>query len=184
MRKKLTAELIGNITQHIHKGHFVEHACQMVGISRRTYYDWLERGERELNEIESLTSATAPGNTHTELLSGQDTPENSGPGAESLYVQFYTAIKTSEAKLIDTALTQIKQMSTERKSWEAWFRFLESRFPAYFRREVTVIHDDEMAARRYALILEELRKPPAIEASPKLLEAAHSTSHTTQCANL
>jgi len=187
MRKKLTAELIGNITQHIHKGHFVEHACQMVGISKRTYYDWLERGERELNEIESLTSATAPGSAHTAHTTqdnGQPAAESNGqseeahPGAASLYVRFYTAIKTAEAKLIDSALTQIKAFSTERNSWEAWFRFLESRFPRYFRREVTVIHDDEMAERRYAEILAALRRPaqPVIEAEVKLIEASTTAS--------
>jgi hypothetical protein len=50
-------------------------------------------------------------------------------------------------------------MSTERKSWEAWFRFLESRFPKYFKREISVQVDDETAERRYNDLLAALRQP-------------------------
>lgn len=135
MKSKLTKETIDNIAINIHKGHFIDHACRLSGITKKTYYLWLQRGEAEVE--------------------AEDYDETTG----SLYGYFYTSVKKAEVLLIDHALEQIRSMSTERKSWEAWFRLLESRFPDYFRREMTVVHDNELFAQRIGELVSALRQP-------------------------
>ncbi len=129
----LNDALIEKIAGLIRDGHFIKHACAGVGISETCIYNWLQLADNDIRDnIE---------------------PEN------SVYVRLAEALKKAEFDLLSVAYNQIKKMSTERKSWEAWFRFLESRFPQYFRREMTVIHDDEMAERRYQELLAALRQP-------------------------
>ncbi len=129
----LNNALIERLSGLIRDGHFIKHACAGCDISERVIYDWLQQGDIDIgNSIE---------------------PE------DSVYVRLVQAMKKAEFDLLSVAYNQIKKMSTERKSWEAWFRFLESRFPQYFRREMTVIHDDEMAERRYQELLAALRQP-------------------------
>ncbi len=133
MKTKLTPELIDRLSGYIRDGHFIKHACAGVGINESTIYKWLDQADKDQNQG----------------LEAQ----------ESIYVQLCESLKKAEFDLLNVAYTQIKSMSTERKSWEAWFRFLESRFPQYFKREITVIHDDEMAERRYNDLLAALRQP-------------------------
>ncbi len=136
-RTILNDDLIERLSLLIREGHFIKHACAGVDISERTIYDWLQHGDIDIgNGIE---------------------PE------DSVYVRLAQAIKKAEFELLSDAYNKIKAMSTERKSWEAWFRFLESRFPQYFRREMTVIHDDEMAERRYQELLAALRQPKTVQ---------------------
>ncbi len=46
MRSKLTPELQEKICEYIAKGHYIERACALCGIGRRTFYTWLEKAER------------------------------------------------------------------------------------------------------------------------------------------
>ena len=132
-RTILDSALIDKLTGLIREGHFIKHACAGCSISEAAIYKWLQQGDKDIgNGIES---------------------------EDSIYVSLVESIKKAEFDLLSDAYTKIKSMSTERKSWEAWFRFLESRFPQYFRREMTVIHDDEMAERRYQELLVALRQP-------------------------
>lgn len=55
---KLTDETSKTILELIEAGNYVEVACSVAGIGVRTYYDWLERGEADLDaEEETLFSA-------------------------------------------------------------------------------------------------------------------------------
>ena len=42
---KLTLELQEIILKHIEAGNYAKDACHAVGISEKTYYEWLKRGE-------------------------------------------------------------------------------------------------------------------------------------------
>ena len=42
---KLTPQLRDRICEYIAKGHYIERACALCGISRRTFYNWLEKAE-------------------------------------------------------------------------------------------------------------------------------------------
>ena len=42
---KLTPELQETILKYIEAGNYAKHACQAVGISEKTYYEWLKKGE-------------------------------------------------------------------------------------------------------------------------------------------
>lgn len=52
---KLTDDLIEGFIGHIKRGARITAACQLLEISRRTYYDWNERGLTLLDEIEDKT---------------------------------------------------------------------------------------------------------------------------------
>jgi hypothetical protein len=43
----LTEELIGRVEQMLRAGNYVEVACAAAGVGRRTFYEWLSRGEEE-----------------------------------------------------------------------------------------------------------------------------------------
>jgi transposase len=45
MRTKLTPELQEKIIKYIKGGNYIVIACQAVGISEVTYYDWIKKGE-------------------------------------------------------------------------------------------------------------------------------------------
>lgn len=49
---KLTPEVSDKILELIRNGNYVEVACAEAGIGVRTYYDWLERGEADLDAEE------------------------------------------------------------------------------------------------------------------------------------
>ena len=49
---KLTDQLIEDFIGHVKRGARITAACQLLDISRRTYYDWNERGLTLLDEIE------------------------------------------------------------------------------------------------------------------------------------
>lgn len=155
MKSKLTPELIERLCTLIKEGHFAKHACAGVGISERALYDWLGKAENEDTQgIEPYDPATGTG---------------------SLYVHLLQSIKKAEFEFVDVGYKAIRANAAERKSWEAWFRHFESRFPALFKREITVYHDDEMAERRYKELLNALRTPE-IKVSEPPLELTEQTA--------
>jgi transposase len=52
---KLTPEITEIICQYIEKGNSIETAAQAVGICRKTFYNWLDRGEKEEPEFIQFT---------------------------------------------------------------------------------------------------------------------------------
>jgi transposase len=52
---KLTPELTKRLCDWLEAGNFIETACDMEGISRESFYEWLRRGERAWsNDIEPV----------------------------------------------------------------------------------------------------------------------------------
>lgn len=50
-KSKLTADLQAKIVKLIRQGNYAETACNAVGISDVTYYNWLKWGEKEPDSI-------------------------------------------------------------------------------------------------------------------------------------
>ena len=44
---KITDELIVQICDHIREGNYVESSCFACGKAKRTYYNWVKRGEED-----------------------------------------------------------------------------------------------------------------------------------------
>lgn len=63
MKTKLTPELQEKIIKYIKGGNYIVIACQAVGISEVTYYDWIKRGkageEPFLKFLKSIKKAKA-----------------------------------------------------------------------------------------------------------------------------
>jgi len=54
---KITDELIDQICNHIREGNYVESSCFACGIAKRTYYNWVKRGEEDTEkEVDSVYS--------------------------------------------------------------------------------------------------------------------------------
>ena len=67
-KSKLTPELTERICDFIRKGNYISTACQIVGIHKATYYNWLEQGETDIEA-----------------------------GIDSMYADFVKAVKKAEA---------------------------------------------------------------------------------------
>jgi len=50
-KTKLTPELQAEIVKYIQAGNYARHACLAVGISERTYYNWIEWGEERQSGV-------------------------------------------------------------------------------------------------------------------------------------
>ncbi|MHA1304883.1 MAG: IS630 transposase-related protein [Candidatus Heimdallarchaeaceae archaeon] len=54
---KLTSELQGQIVKYIKSGNYVETACDAVGIAKKTYYEWLKKGEQGIEPYSNFSNA-------------------------------------------------------------------------------------------------------------------------------
>jgi len=109
-RIKLTGEAIGGICEYIKEGSTVAHACMASGISRRTYYYWIERGE-QVEEKEA----------NEEILTEE----------EGLFLQFIQAIRKAEA---ECQIKLVREISND-KNWQSKAWLLERRFPEDWARK-------------------------------------------------
>jgi len=51
--EKLTPKIQDEIIKVIRSGNYIETACAYVGINKTTFYDWLRKGAREKDRVES-----------------------------------------------------------------------------------------------------------------------------------
>ena len=87
-------------------GWYVKVAVESVGIGRRTYYDWLERGKKALELQEN----------------DKDVPES-----EKIYCQFCQSVRQSEAEGEGVLVTAIfSQISND---WRAALEILSRKYP-------------------------------------------------------
>ena len=101
---KLTEELISKLYKIIEAGNYAIHACQAVGISNTSYYDWLKQGELDSSNSE-----------------------------ETIFSSFFDAIKQAEGKAIVFHMDCIHKAGGE-GNWQASMTWLERRFPDLFGR--------------------------------------------------
>lgn len=102
MKLKLTPELNEQITKYIEAGNYIKIACRMVGISRSTHYNWMERGKKAL-ELEEK---------------GKKVPES-----EKVYLDYLDTIKKAEATAIVRNVLIIQ--TAAKKTWQAAAWWLE-----------------------------------------------------------
>ena len=102
-RCKLTLQLQQKIIELILKGNYVKVACNAVGISEVTYYDWIKRGEHAIKKHRT--------NKFSKFLKSIEIAQAE---SESKFVEIVQDASLYDAKHAEWML--------ERKSWKRWGR--------------------------------------------------------------
>ena len=130
----LTPEIVEAVANVVRVGARRKDAALALGVSERTYYKWLERGNREIARL----SAT-----------GED--ETDSDPAEQLYVQFVQASTKAWAEAKVTAITTIRQAMQgkhpNRAQWQAAAWWLERTYPLEYGRQRIVVEDARLVDR-------------------------------------
>ena len=108
---KLTDKLIDDFIGHVKRGARVTAACQLLEISRRTYYDWNERGLTLLDEIED------------KIRKRKDLTKN-----QKLYIKFHQDVGKA---FVERELSLIAKIEDSDK-WQAQAWILERQFREHY----------------------------------------------------
>ena len=112
---KLTPELQSKICKYIEDGNYAIHACQAVGITTSTFYDWIKQGELD-----------------------------SSSNRSTKFSDFYDSIKESEAKSVVFHMSVIHKAG-KAGEWAASMTWLERRFPDMFgKRQVEPVIENKI----------------------------------------
>lgn len=117
----MTPDVIARIYQVIGKGATYSKAAAAGGISRRTLYNWLERGQKDLEDYEDRMDAFV----------NDELPE---PPEKSCYAEFYWNFGKFEAQLCEDMLDEIIKAAKDPRNWAAAMTLLERRFPDEYGR--------------------------------------------------
>ena len=112
MKTKLTKEIIGEICKRLKVGCYQKTAIAALNIPERTYYSWLERGQKaeKLMEI------------------GKKIPET-----EKIFLQFSQSIRTSDAEGEVNITTMI--FGQIKDDWRAGIEMLARKYPERWARK-------------------------------------------------
>lgn len=107
---KLTKETIEHVSRLVREGHYIVVVCDVMGITRPTYYNWKERGQ----EVE-------------ERLENGEIKEKKLNKNEKLYLEFWKEIKKAEA---EAEMYQTRNVSKagDEGDWRASAWLLEKRW--------------------------------------------------------
>ena len=118
---KLTADLQTRFCAHIAEGMNKSDACAAVGISRKTLYNWLEKGEAKETE------------QHTDFYNAYQL------AVRSSYQVLLRQVLDGDSQVrteLDANGNVIKIVKTETRSWRQAAWLLEKRFPHLFDETV------------------------------------------------
>ena len=103
---KLTPQMIDKLAKIVREGHYIVTACQAAGIHKTTFYDWLTKGDKEIER-----------------------------GVTSLNTHLIYAIKKAEAQAEQDLLSVIKDKAINGKEWLPAMTILERRHPERWGRK-------------------------------------------------
>lgn len=106
---KLTEEVQTEFTRLIAQGIFVRQACEFIGISEQTIYNWMARGSSEILRLEN-------------------NPRSKPIAKEAPYVEFFRQVKKAENTAEVRSVTQWQQAIKD-GDWRAAKDFLARRYP-------------------------------------------------------
>jgi hypothetical protein len=111
IKMKITQERINLAAQLIKEGNFANVVAEAIGISERTWYNWMDQGEAIYNKYEDL------------LEEDEEAVKEELTERQWLYLQFFQSIKKA------TALAEIEVVSIiqahAKKNWYAAAWYLE-----------------------------------------------------------
>lgn len=103
---KLNDELITSFCKDIQDGLPIQYACDMHGITRMSYLNWMDRGEKDRDEAEACADgSSADGSSEAEM---------------SIYAKFFAGVKKAYATFVRDAKDAIR---SGKQGWQgsAWW---------------------------------------------------------------
>lgn len=173
---KLTPERREKIASLIQAGNYASQAAQAVGISPRSYFRWMEEGEKVSEKCEAWQEAVENWNElsdqerskHPEL---EPNPEDEPTEQEAAYFQFWREIKKAEAEAEAAAVLHIKKAASE-GTWQAAAWFLERKHKQRWGKQDRVEHAGVVSHDHAHQLLP--TAPEAIEEARERLRAARA----------
>lgn len=111
---KINKTIIETICNYVEKGNYVETAAAAAGISRSTLYEWLRRGAREIDRLES-DPAARPLKSERLYVEFSDTLTRATALAEIRDVEIMN-------RMIKEGVHQVLQFKLERRNPKHWGR--------------------------------------------------------------
>ena len=179
---KLTPERSKKIASLIQAGNYASQAAQAVGISPRSYFRWMEEGEKVSEKCESWEEQTEIWNEpsdqerakHPEL---EPSPDDEPTEQEIAYFQFWREIKKAEAEAEAAAVLHIKQAAQD-GTWQAAAWYLERKHKDRWGKSEKVQHEGVVSHDHAHQLLP--TAPEAIEEARRRLDAARALPSGSQ----
>lgn len=161
-KTKLTEEVQTQFTGLIAQGIFVRQACEFVGISEQTIYNWMARGSAEILRLENDSKAKPI-------------------KKEAPYVSFFQQVKKAENTSEIRSVTQW-QNAIKDGDWRAAKDFLARRFPDRWSPRIEItgaegapvqvnMNVDVVTLEQKVLAVLEMRNANAISGSDTVIES-------------
>lgn len=134
---KLDEELIKKLSGYIAKGSYAITACQCCGLAEKTFYDYINQGNRDIENNE-----------------------------ETIFSQLVKSLKSAEAECEHALASMIKETALDKKEWLPAMTFLERRHPERWGRRDRLQVDENKQVQINVVVkhYQELPEPPeAIE---------------------
>lgn len=149
---KLTADVHRAIVQSIAGGAFATTAAHAAGVSKATYFRWLQRGRQATERAEQ----------------GADVPLSEAP-----FQAFYEDVSQADAN-VEIAVASILYQAARAGDWRAGAWLLERRFPDQWGQRADVRHSADSkltAVLASSIILDDIQPddtdtPPELTARP------------------
>lgn len=161
-KTKLTEEVQTQFTGLIAQGIFVRQACEFVGISEQTIYNWMARGSAEILRLEN-------------------NPKSKPLKKEAPYISFFQQVKKAENTSEIRSVTQW-QNAIKDGDWRAAKDFLARRFPDRWSPRIEItgaegapvqvnMNVDVVTLEQKVLAVLEMRNANAISGSDTVIES-------------
>jgi len=140
---KLTKELINEIAQYLRAGNYIETTAALVGIHRDSIYEWLKRGNAEIERVSKSNRARIR-------------------KREEIFVEFTDTVKKAQAQAEAMLVGLIGQAA--QKNWTAAAWRLERKYPDKWgrtERNVATATDDPV--KELAQQIQDLRNDKSTE---------------------
>jgi disulfide oxidoreductase YuzD len=112
MKTKLTKEIIGEISKRLKVGCYAKIAAAAIGVPERSYYNWLERGQKAEKLAESVKKI---------------------PETEKIFWQFWQSVQQAEAEANIILTTMVFSKGNE--DWKAALEMLARKWPEDWARK-------------------------------------------------
>jgi len=140
---KLTKELIDEIAQYLRAGNYIETTAALVGIHRDSIYEWLKRGNAEIDRVSKSNRSRIR-------------------KKEEIFVEFTDTVKKAQAQSEAMLVGLIGQAA--QKNWTAAAWRLERKYPDKWgrtERNVATAQDDPV--KELAQQIQDLRNDKSSE---------------------
>jgi len=140
---KLTKELIEEIAQYLRAGNYIETTAALVGIHRDSIYEWLKRGNAEIERVSKSNRSRIR-------------------KKEEIFVEFTDTVKKAQAQAEAMLVGLIGQAA--QKNWTAAAWRLERKYPDKWgrtERNVATAQDDPV--KELAQQIQDLRNDKSTE---------------------